>query len=120
MPRVGDETFGASTDPQALFLYDSGKRSGHPPSQTRFGNSDSFPQATSSTPDPLVDIQTPVPSLDSLSIPENRLHHGFSRPTQDPTQSVKPSSLYSLTRFLRSKARTTDSRLAFWSSIPLR
>ena len=43
MLRVDDETFGASTDPLALFPYDSGKRSGHPPSQTQFGNSDLFP-----------------------------------------------------------------------------
>jgi hypothetical protein len=84
MLRVDDETFGASTDPQALFQYGSGKRSGHPPLQTQFGNSDSFPQATSSTPDPLVDIQTPEPSLDFQSIPENKLRHVFSRPTRDP------------------------------------
>jgi hypothetical protein len=86
MLRVDDETFGASTDPLALFPYDSGKRSGHQPSQTQFGNSDSFPQATSSTPDPLVDIQTPEPSLDFQSIPENRLRHVFSLPKRDPPQ----------------------------------
>jgi hypothetical protein len=86
MLRADDETFGALTDPQALFLFDSDKRSGHPPSQTQFGNSDLFPRATSSIPDPLVDIQTPVPSLVFLSIPENRLRHVFSLPKRDPPQ----------------------------------